>query len=189
MFDEKEHWIIIILCSPGAKVVSLSGKSSDQVVHSQGRVMADRSVLFKYVNPNLGFLMAEGKDASLKNFINVYLVRSQQTFFRLSIPPLNSPRVFRSIWWLGGSSSPSLTNAWPDPTTWSTRKTGLCTLTTTKSLAEQSWQGEETHVVQTKLQWQLTYFSVHSLELYEGKTQSNSTVFSSLHNNVRWKLG
>ena len=65
------------IASPGAKVVSLSGKSSDQVVHSQGRVMADRSVLFKYVNPNLGFLMAEGKDASLKNFINVYLVSNE----------------------------------------------------------------------------------------------------------------
>ena len=72
------------IASPGAKVVSLSGKSSEQVVHSQGRVMADRSVLFKYVNPNLGFLMAEGKDASLKNFINVYLVSNEYdaSFFR-----------------------------------------------------------------------------------------------------------
>ena len=60
--------------SPGARVVTLAGKPSDQVVHSQGRVMADRSVLFKYVNPNLGFLLAEGKDASSKTFINVYLI-------------------------------------------------------------------------------------------------------------------
>ena len=52
----------------------LVGKPTDQTVHSQGRVMADRSVLFKYINPNLAFVLAEGKDASSKSFINIYLV-------------------------------------------------------------------------------------------------------------------
>jgi hypothetical protein len=36
--------------------------------------MADRSVLFKYVNPNLGLVMSEGKDSTGKNYINVYLI-------------------------------------------------------------------------------------------------------------------
>ena len=33
-----------------------------------------RSVLFKYINPNLGFILSEGKDAAAKSFINVYLI-------------------------------------------------------------------------------------------------------------------
>ena len=96
--------------SPGAKILRLVSKPTDEIVHSQGRVMADRyvttssinlkngntisynslfcryydsnldlflfhrSVLFKYINPNLGFVLAEGKDSSAKTFINVYLV-------------------------------------------------------------------------------------------------------------------
>ena len=52
----------------------LVSKPTDQTVHSQGRVMADRSVLFKYINPNLAFVLAEGKDASSKSFINIYLI-------------------------------------------------------------------------------------------------------------------
>ena len=37
--------------------------------------MADRSVLFKYLNPNLAFVLAEGKESSNgKAFINVYLL-------------------------------------------------------------------------------------------------------------------
>jgi len=129
------------IASPGAKVVSLSGKSSDQVVHSQGRVMADRSVLFKYVNPNLGFLLAEGKDASLKNFINVYLI------------DLVTGRIVFSV--------------------------------THKRVAGPY------HVVHSENWAVYTYYNeksrraeLASLELYEGKTQSNSTVFSSLRNNA-----
>ena len=30
--------------------------------------------MFKYINPNLGFILCEGKDTSAKNFINVYLI-------------------------------------------------------------------------------------------------------------------
>ena len=55
-------------------MLRLISKPTDQTVHSQGRVMADRSVLFKYINPNLAFVLAEGKDASLKTFINIYLL-------------------------------------------------------------------------------------------------------------------
>ena len=37
--------------SHGAKILHLKSKATDETVHSQGRVMADRSVLFKYINP------------------------------------------------------------------------------------------------------------------------------------------
>ncbi len=61
------------LSNPSAEVVLVAGKDSEERVHSQGRVMADRSVLFKYVNPNLALVLAEGRDASGKTFLNVYL--------------------------------------------------------------------------------------------------------------------
>ena len=61
--------------SANAKIIHLATKSTEEVVHSQGRVMADRSVLFKYLNPNLAFVLAEGKESSNgKAFINVYLL-------------------------------------------------------------------------------------------------------------------
>ena len=72
--DEIKLTTIWTLTSPGAKVMQLVSKPTDQTVHSQGRVMADRSVLFKYINPNLAFVLTEGKDASLKSFINIYLL-------------------------------------------------------------------------------------------------------------------
>ena len=61
--------------SSNANIIHLATKSTEEVVHSQGRVMADRSVLFKYLNPNLAFVLAEGKESSNgKSFINVYLL-------------------------------------------------------------------------------------------------------------------
>lgn len=33
-------------------------------VHSQGRVLGDRSVLYKYINPNLAVVVGEGEDTS-----------------------------------------------------------------------------------------------------------------------------
>jgi len=35
-------------------------------VHSQGIVLADRSVLYKYLNPNLAVVVAEGVDSASK---------------------------------------------------------------------------------------------------------------------------
>ena len=35
-------------------------------VHSQGRVLGDRSVLYKYLNPNMVAVVTEGQDATSK---------------------------------------------------------------------------------------------------------------------------
>ncbi|KAI0215007.1 ER membrane protein complex subunit 1 [Lamellibrachia satsuma] len=43
-------------------------------VHSQGIVLADRSVLYKYLNPNLAVIVAEGVDSASKGFVNIYLI-------------------------------------------------------------------------------------------------------------------
>ena len=56
------------------QLLHIVGKPAEERVHSQGRVMADRNVLFKYVNPNLALTLSEGTDSLGKIFINVYLV-------------------------------------------------------------------------------------------------------------------
>ena len=128
--------------SPNTKIIHLATKSTDEIVHSQGRVMADRSVLFKYLNPNLAFVLGEGKESSSgKTFINVYLL------------DLVTGRIIFS------------TN-------------------------HKRVQGPY-HVVHSENWAVYTYFNeksrrseLGSLELFEGKSQSNSTVFSSLHNSL-----
>lgn len=37
-------------------------KSEIEHVHSQGRVLSDRSVLYKYINPNLVAVATQGPD-------------------------------------------------------------------------------------------------------------------------------
>lgn len=44
------------------KITRIAAKNSIEKVHSQGRVLADRSVLYKYVNPNLIAVTTEGPD-------------------------------------------------------------------------------------------------------------------------------
>lgn len=45
------------------KITQVVSKNPIERVHSQGRVLADRSVLYKYVNPNLIAVVTEGPDA------------------------------------------------------------------------------------------------------------------------------
>lgn len=44
------------------QIIACEGKSPIEHVHSQGRVMADRSVLYKYINPNLVAVATHGPD-------------------------------------------------------------------------------------------------------------------------------
>lgn len=44
------------------KIISLASKNPLERVHSQGRVMPDRSVLYKYINPNLVAVFTLAKD-------------------------------------------------------------------------------------------------------------------------------
>ncbi|KAK0406704.1 hypothetical protein QR680_018744 [Steinernema hermaphroditum] len=46
-------WQSDLSLSEGQKIIAIAGKPPHQKVHSQGRVLGDRSVLYKYVNPNL----------------------------------------------------------------------------------------------------------------------------------------
>uniref|UniRef100_T1JPE2 ER membrane protein complex subunit 1 n=1 Tax=Strigamia maritima TaxID=126957 RepID=T1JPE2_STRMM len=49
-------------------------KPLNEHVHSQGRVMGDRSVTYKYLNPNLVGVIAKGTDSQLKPFFKMILV-------------------------------------------------------------------------------------------------------------------
>lgn len=44
------------------KIIKIASKNPNEHVHSQGRVLNDRSVLYKYVNPNLVAIVTQGTD-------------------------------------------------------------------------------------------------------------------------------
>lgn len=56
------------------RVISVAGKSVHEHVHSQGRVLSDRSVLYKYINPNLVAVSTLGLHSIHKSVLNVYLI-------------------------------------------------------------------------------------------------------------------
>ncbi|CAM5166367.1 unnamed protein product [Eretmochelys imbricata] len=57
------------------RIVIVKGKRSNEHVHSQGRVMGDRSVLYKSLNPNLLAVVTESTDTHHeRTFIGIYLI-------------------------------------------------------------------------------------------------------------------
>uniref|UniRef100_A0A2P2I5T1 ER membrane protein complex subunit 1 n=1 Tax=Hirondellea gigas TaxID=1518452 RepID=A0A2P2I5T1_9CRUS len=59
---------------PPGVITGVFPKRSGDRLHSSGRVMADRSVLYKYNNPNLAVVLAQGHDNVNKNVLSVYLL-------------------------------------------------------------------------------------------------------------------
>ncbi|CAL8071729.1 unnamed protein product [Calicophoron daubneyi] len=56
-------------------IVAAAGRPQTEHIYSAGRVLGDRSVLYKYLNPNLiAVLTAGGDSAAQTNSINVYLI-------------------------------------------------------------------------------------------------------------------
>uniref|UniRef100_A0A8K9V9T2 ER membrane protein complex subunit 1 n=1 Tax=Oncorhynchus mykiss TaxID=8022 RepID=A0A8K9V9T2_ONCMY len=65
----------VVLPTEVQKIVAVKGKRPNEHVHSQGRVMGDRSVLYKYLNPNLLAVVTESTDAHPERaFVGVFLV-------------------------------------------------------------------------------------------------------------------
>ncbi|XP_068192261.1 ER membrane protein complex subunit 1 [Antennarius striatus] len=57
------------------KIVTIKGKRPNEHVHSQGRVMGDRSVLYKYLNPNLLAVVTESTDLHQeRSFVGIMLI-------------------------------------------------------------------------------------------------------------------
>ncbi|XP_054268217.1 ER membrane protein complex subunit 1 isoform X2 [Macrosteles quadrilineatus] len=57
-----------------AQITAIAGKNPQEKVHSQGRVLGDRSVLYKYINPNLVAVLTQIEDPLFKNVLSVYLI-------------------------------------------------------------------------------------------------------------------
>ncbi|XP_064027979.1 ER membrane protein complex subunit 1 isoform X2 [Pogoniulus pusillus] len=70
----EESWEVIIPTEV-QRIVAVKGKRSNEHVHSQGRVMGDRSVLYKSLNPNLLAVVTESTDTHHeRTFIGIYLI-------------------------------------------------------------------------------------------------------------------
>lgn len=70
--------------------------SSTEEVHSQGRVLGDRTVLYKYLNPNLVVVVSEGEDAIAKSQCFIRLLFRFFAVFCL----MHFWRGFYLIWFL-----------------------------------------------------------------------------------------
>ncbi|XP_063985411.1 ER membrane protein complex subunit 1 isoform X2 [Diachasmimorpha longicaudata] len=127
----------LVLAPKNQKITHVVSKNPIERVHSQGRVLGDRSVLYKYINPNLVAVVTQGVGSTLKNTITLYLldVVSGAMIFSIVHKRVRGPiHIVHSENWL-------VYSYYNDKS----RRTEIATL-----------------------------------ELYEGKVQSNTTVFSSL---------
>ncbi|XP_066599406.1 ER membrane protein complex subunit 1 isoform X2 [Prorops nasuta] len=127
----------LVLSPKNQRITQVVAKNPIERVHSQGRVLSDRSVLYKYINPNLVAIVTEGVGNSLKNTLNLYLldVVSGNMIFSINHKRIRGPiHIVHSENWIVYSYFND-----------KNRRTEIATL-----------------------------------ELYEGKVQSNTTVFSSL---------
>lgn len=65
------------------KITNIASKNLIEHVHSQGRVFNDRSVLYKYLNPNLVAIATQGPDMIHKrNFLKYILFLYEIIFAR-----------------------------------------------------------------------------------------------------------
>ncbi|XP_071864290.1 ER membrane protein complex subunit 1 isoform X2 [Bombus fervidus] len=132
------HKVWELLLSPkNQKITHVVSKNPIERVHSQGRVLIDRSVLYKYINPNLVAIVTEGVGRTHKDTLNLYL-----------LDVVSGAMIF--------------------------------------SIMHKRVRGP-VHVVHSENWMVYSYFNeksrrteIASLELLEGKIQSNTTVFSSL---------
>ncbi|XP_075898482.1 ER membrane protein complex subunit 1 [Nelusetta ayraudi] len=65
----------VVIPTEVQRIVSIKGKRPNEHVHSQGRVMGDRSVLYKYLNPNLLAVVTESADNHQeRSFVGILLI-------------------------------------------------------------------------------------------------------------------
>jgi hypothetical protein len=55
-------------------IAAIGSKLPNDRIHSHGKVLGDRSVLYKYLNPNLIGVVTTGQDSQKVPFINLYLI-------------------------------------------------------------------------------------------------------------------
>ena len=132
------HKVWELLLSPkNQRIAHVVSKDPIERVHSQGRVLSDRSVLYKYINPNLVAIVTEGVGHTHKNTLNLYLLDA-----------VSGAMIFSII---------------------HKRVRGPVHIVHSENWIVYSYFNEKSRRTE-----------IASLELYEGKIQSNTTVFSSL---------
>ena len=69
----------MVLSPKNQKITHVATKNPIERVHSQGRVLNDRSVLYKYINPNLVTIVTQGIEGAHKSifFIAFILIHSK----------------------------------------------------------------------------------------------------------------
>ncbi|XP_050532938.1 ER membrane protein complex subunit 1 isoform X2 [Daktulosphaira vitifoliae] len=60
--------------SKPTQVIAIGSKEAIEHVHSQGRVMSDRSVLYKYINPNMVAILTLAPDTTHKSVLTLHLL-------------------------------------------------------------------------------------------------------------------
>ncbi|EYC44585.1 hypothetical protein Y032_0456g1777 [Ancylostoma ceylanicum] len=66
-----QTWAADLHLAPSEKIIIVKGKPRHQKVHSQGRVLIDRNVQYKYANPNLVAIAALD---SIHQYLSIFLV-------------------------------------------------------------------------------------------------------------------
>lgn len=56
------------------EIITIGSRLPNDKVHSHGKVLGNRNVLYKYINPNLIAIVTEGLDSQKIQFVNVYLI-------------------------------------------------------------------------------------------------------------------
>ncbi|CAF0717369.1 unnamed protein product [Adineta steineri] len=77
----KEVWRVSF---QNEEVINIHTRLSSDRVHSAGIVLGDRSVLYKYTNPNLIAVVTEGIDYQKVPFVNIYLLDTVTGSVKLS---------------------------------------------------------------------------------------------------------
>lgn len=68
----------LVLSPKNQKITHVVSKNPIEHVHSQGRVLGDRSVLYKYINPNLVAIVTEGVGSTLKRTLIIFLFAQKE---------------------------------------------------------------------------------------------------------------
>lgn len=119
-----------------SKLAAVATKPANERVHSQGRVLPDRSVYYKYVNPNLIAFATISEDPVHKHVLSVYLVDGVTGLILYSVLHKRAKGPVHLV-------------------------------------HSENW------IVYSYFNERFRRMELVSAELYEGYTQSNSTVFSS----------
>ncbi|CAI5441101.1 unnamed protein product [Caenorhabditis angaria] len=73
----KKVWSGNLGLSQNDQIIAIKGKPYNQKVHSQGRVLIDRNVQYKYINPNLAAIAAINPTSQILTIILVDVVSGQ----------------------------------------------------------------------------------------------------------------